>query len=288
MNKPVVRVTFDLTPGPLALLKKHCRVVRRGDADGLLCLLRDCVDASVMTPRLKVISQMAVGVDNIDLAAARERGIVVTNTPDVLTDATADLAFALILACARGIASGDRFMRAGRPWRWEPFGFLGRDVSGATLGIVGAGRIGRAVARRAKGFGMNVLLCRPEPLDRVLRESDFVSLHVPGRPENRHLIGARQLKSMKRTAFLINTARGTVVDEKALVRALKGGRIAGAGLDVYEREPALEPGLRTLENVVLLPHVGSATHRTRGTMAELAVRNAVAVLAGRKPLTPVT
>ena len=287
--KPSVRVTFDLAAGPLALLRKHLRVVSRRDVEGLICLLRDRIDASVMTPRLRVISQMAVGTENIDLEAARERGIVVTNTPDVLTETTADLAFGLILACARGIAKWDRFLRGGpRPaWRWEPFGYLGRDVHGATLGIVGNGRIGRAVARRAKGFGMKVLFCRPLPLARILRESDFVSLHVPGRAANRHLIAARELGMMKRTAMLINTARGTVVDEPALVTALRRGTLAGAGLDVYEREPELATGLRGLDNVVILPHIGSATVATRHAMATLAVRNAVAVLEGRRPITPV-
>jgi glyoxylate reductase len=286
--KPRVRVTFDLPPGPLALLRRHARVVRAGDADGLVCLLRDRVDASVMTPRLRVIAQMAAGFENIDLAAAAARGVVVTNTPDVLTETTADLAFGLILACARGIAKWDAFMRRQERWRWEPFGFLGRDVHHKTLGIVGAGRIGRAVARRARGFGMRVLCCRPVPLERLLRESDFVSLHVPLNASTRHLLGARELARMKRTAVLVNTSRGPVVDERALVRALEAGRIAGAGLDVYEREPALAAGLRGLENVVLLPHIASATVETREAMAMLAVRNAVEVLAGRGPITPVS
>jgi glyoxylate reductase len=263
----------------------------------LLCLLTERIDADLLTaaPRLRAVANCAVGYDSIDLAAATAHGIVVTNTPDVLTETSADLAFALLLAAARRVAEGDRLVRSGN-WRgWAPDQLLGTDVHGATLGIVGLGRIGAAVARRAQGFGMRVLyaqrhrLRRPPAgavyvsLPRLLAQSDFVSLHVPLTPATRHMIGVRQLTRMKRTAILVNTSRGPVVDQRALAHALTTGRIAGAGLDVYEREPEVPAALRALSNVVLTPHVASATTATRRRMATLAARNLAAALAGREP-----
>ncbi len=245
-----------------------------------------------------MIANMGVGYNHIDIAAATRRGIPVSNTPGVLTDATADLAFTLILAVARRVVEGDRRVREGKFKLWAPFLFLGREVSGKTLGIVGFGRIGRAVARRAAGFGMRVLYHnrsrltpaeeRESPaeyadLNTLLAQADFVSLHVPLSGETRHLIGAEELSRMKPTAYLINTARGPVVDEVALLATLQRGMIAGAGLDVYENEPALTPGLADLPNVVLLPHVGSATLETRTAMAAMAARNLIAGLDGQRP-----
>ena len=273
---------------------------RIGDRDGLLCMITDAVDEELLgrAPRLKMIANMGVGYNHIDIAAATRRGIPVSNTPGVLTDATADLAFTLILAVARRVVEGDRRVREGKFKLWAPFLFLGREVSGKTLGIVGFGRIGRAVARRAAGFGMRVLYHnrsrltpaeeRESPaeyadLNTLLAQADFVSLHVPLSGETRHLIGAAELSRMKPTAYLINTARGPVVDEVALLAALQKGAIAGAGLDVYENEPALTPGLADLPNVVLLPHVGSATLETRTAMAAMAARNLIAGLDGQRP-----
>lgn len=266
--------------------------------DGLLCMLSDRIDAEVMDAgsRLKVISTYAVGYNNIDVAEASRRGIAVANTPGVLREATADLAFALLMAAARRIPESDRFVRAGKFHGWEPEMMLGREVHGRTLGIVGLGDIGAAVARRAGGFDMEVLYHNRTPssraaevsatflpLDELLRRSDFVSLHVPSTRETRHLIGERELGLMKRTAILINASRGEVVDEAALVRALKGGTIAGAGLDVYEREPDLSPGLAELDNVVLTPHTGSGTHEARERMAVMAAQSLLDVLDGRRP-----
>lgn len=253
--------------------------------DALLCLLTDRIDAGFLAanPGLRIVANMAVGTDNIDLAAATRLGIAVSNTPDVLTDATADLAFALLLAAARRLAWADRYVRAGGFVGWNPELGIGLDVTGRTLGIVGAGRIGRAVAERARGFRMEVLLhsrSSGPPLAELLERSDFVSLHVPLTQQTRHLIGAAELARMKRTAVLVNTARGPIVDEAELVDALREGRIAAAGLDVFEREPALAPGLRDLPQVVLAPHVGSATVATRARMAEVAARNVVAALLG--------
>ena len=267
------------------------------DVDGLLCLVTERIDADLLAaaPRLRAVANCAVGYDNIDVAAAAARGIVVTNTPDVLTETSADLAWALLLAAARRIAEGDRFVRSGAWQGWSPDLLLGTDVHGATLGIVGLGRIGAAVARRARGFGMRVLytqrqrLRRPPAgarfasLHRLLAQADFVSLHVPLTPATRHLVGARELARMKRTAILVNTSRGQVVDERALVRALASGRIAAAGLDVYEREPEVPAALRALPNVVLTPHIASATTQTRRRMALLAATNLAAALAGHEP-----
>ncbi len=254
-------------------------------ADALLCLLTDRIDAEFLAgaPRLRIVANMAVGTDNVDLAAAARLGIAVSNTPDVLTDATADLAFALLLAAARRLAWADRYVRGGGFVGWTPELGIGLDVTGRTLGIVGAGRIGRAVAERARGFRMEVLFHARSggtPLPELLERSDFVSLHVPLSPETRHLIGARELGRMKPSAVLVNTARGPIVDEAALVHALRTGVIAAAGLDVFEREPALAEGMRDLPNVVLAPHIGSATIATRARMAEVAAHNIVAALRG--------
>jgi len=267
---------------------------------GLLSMITDTVDEELFlqAPQLKMVANMAVGYNNIDVAAATRRGILVSNTPGVLTEATADLAFSLILATARRVVEGDRMVRNGDFKFWAPFLFLGREVSGKTLGIVGMGRIGQAVARRAAGFSMPVIYHSRTPLkkslektlratgvsfSRLLQEADFISLHVPLYPETTHLIGKREFNLMKRTAILINTSRGPVVDEKELLTALQKGRIAGAGIDVYENEPAITAGLETLSQAVLLPHVGSATLETRTRMAELAAENLRAGLLGRRP-----
>jgi glyoxylate reductase len=274
---------------------------------GLVCLLTDRIDAAVLAadPQLRVVANVAVGYDNIDIAAARKLGIVVTNTPGVLTHATADLAFALILGTARRLPEGDTYVRTGR---WDGFhllpDMLGADVHGATLGIFGMGRIGREVARRAAhGFDMRVLYhsrrrlpveqetslpAEYVDLDRLLAESDFLSIHAPLTPQTYHVIGAPELARMKPTAILINTSRGPLVDEAALADALAAGRIAGAGLDVFEAEPTVHSGLLELrERVVLLPHVGSATATTRRMMATVALANAAAVLRGEPPPNPV-
>jgi glyoxylate reductase len=267
----------ELPPEPAAL-----RALAAG-ADGLLCLLTDRVDAALLeaAPGLRAISVMAVGTDNVDRDAARARGIPVGNTPDVLTEATADLAFALILAAARRLPEAAAAVRDGG-WRtWEPARWLGLELHGATLGIVGAGRIGRAVARRAAGFGMRVLTHRPTPLDELLRESDVVSLHVPLTDATRHLMNAGTLARMKPGAILVNTARGSVVDQAALADALRAGRLGAAALDVTDPEP-LPPDHPLLDapNLLVVPHIGSATHATRARMADMAVDNLLAALAG--------
>jgi lactate dehydrogenase-like 2-hydroxyacid dehydrogenase len=271
-------------------------------ADGLLPTVTDRLTAEVLsaTPRRAgIIANFGAGVDHIDLDAAREAGIVVTNTPGVLTDATADLTIALLLAVARRIGEGERIVRSGAWTGWGPTQMLGSAVTGSTLGIVGMGRIGRAVARRAtRGFGMRVLYHQPRPvdeaeiagldvrradLDELLAESDAVTLHCPATPETRHLIDARRLAGMRPGAFLVNTARGEVVDEAALADALASGTIAGAGLDVYEHEPHVPEALLRLENVVLLPHLGSATREARVAMGDRAVDNLEAFLRGDPP-----
>ena len=269
------------------------------DREGLLCLLIDRVDAHVIEscPRLRGIANCAAGFDNIDVGAAKRRGIPVSNVPGVLTETTADLAWALILAVARRVVEADRFTRAGGFRGWEMDLLPGTDVHGKTLGIIGAGRIGAAVAERSVGFRMRLIYCSRRRNERIekdlggervdleplLRHSDFVSLHVPLTPQTHHLIGERELGLMKRGAVLVNTSRGAVVDEKALVRALRERRIAGAGLDVYEDEPRLAAGLAELPNTVLLPHIGSASRETRALMAERAARNLVAMLRGERP-----
>jgi glyoxylate reductase len=254
------------------------------ESDALLCMLTDRVDAALIesAPRLRAIANYAVGHDNIDLDAARARGIAVGVTPDVLTDATADLAFALLLAAARHLDTAAGAVRAGE-WRtWESDRWLGVDVHGATLGIVGFGRIGRAVAKRAEGFAMTVLATRETPLDELLERSDFVSLHCPLTPATRHLIDAGALARMRPTAILINTARGAVVDQVALAAALHNGTIAGAALDVTDPEP-IAPGdpLLGAPNLLIVPHIGSATRATRERMGEIATDNLIAALAGR-------
>jgi len=263
------------------------------DAEGLLSLVTDRVDAAVLdaAPRLKAIANMAVGTDNIDLDAAAERGIPVGNTPDVLTDATADLAFALLLALARKIVPGAAKVRDGE-WRtWEPAGDLGADLAGATLGVIGWGRIGQAVARRAEGFGMDVVHSSRSsgvPLDDLLARADFVSVHTPLTPHTRHLIDTDALARMKPTALLINTARGGVVDQDALRDALHAGQIAGAALDVTDPEPLpADHPLLDAPNLLVVPHVGSATVRTRAKMAAMAVENLLAALDGRPMPHPV-
>jgi lactate dehydrogenase-like 2-hydroxyacid dehydrogenase len=295
----VAHADTDVPPTRAQLLE-GCR-----GATAIITMLTEKIDEEVMAaagPGLKVIANVAVGYDNIDVDAAARRGITVTNTPGVLDEATADLAFALLLATVRRVVEADRFIRSGKPWIWGPQSFIGLDVSaGATLGIIGLGRTGMAVARRARAFGMNIIATgsrassseatglgvQPCDLDTVLCTSDVVSLHCPLTATNRHMIGAPQLATMKAGSYLINTARGPLVDEEALANAVESGHLAGAGLDVHELEPRVNERLRTLENVVLLPHIGSAAAATRNGMGELAVRNVAAVLSGQPALTPV-
>ncbi len=274
-------------------------------ADALVTLLTERVDAELLDaagPQLQVVANVAVGYDNIDVPACVERGVTATNTPGVLTEATADTTFALILMATRRTGEGERVIRSGQPWKWGMFYLLGTGLQGKTLGVVGMGAIGVATARRARAFGMNVIYqslfelspevaaelgSRRVELDELLATADVVSLHCPYTPETHHLIGAAQFAAMRETAYLVNTARGPIVDEAALVDALRDGQIAGAGLDVYEREPLVHPGLLELENVALLPHLGSATIETRTAMATLAAENALAVLRSEHPPTPI-
>jgi len=315
MSKPRVLITRRIPDSGIRLLKIKCEVevnpqdrpltreellmgVR--DRDGVLCMLTDKIDAEVLDaagPRVKIFANYAVGFDNLDIAAATQRGVLLSNTPDVLTDATADMAWSLLCAVARRVVEGDRYTRAGKFTGWKPLELLGLEITGKTIGIIGAGRIGQAFGQRACGFKPRLLYTanRPKPdfeaqtgasfTDRetLLREADFVSLHLPLTPETRYYIGARELNLMKQTAILINTSRGPVVDEKALVKALRERRIWGAGLDVFEREPELEPGLSALENVVITPHLGSATVETRDNMGIVAADNILAALAGEMP-----
>jgi glyoxylate reductase len=296
-----IAVEFNDSDQPLP---KFELIRRLKGKDALICHIISAVDDEVLAaaPGLKVVSNVAVGFNNIDVASARKRGIVVTNTPDVLTETTADFAWALLMAAARRVVEADHFARSGQWTRWQWDLLWGNDIHGKTLGIIGFGRIGRAVARRALGFGMRVLYhdalradvaaerelkatyAEPEML---LRESDFVSLHTLFIPETRHLIDERSLRLMKKTAILVNAARGPIVDEAALVRALTEGWIAGAGLDVFEDEPKIHPGLLPLKNVTLAPHIASASLDTRLAMATLAVRNCLAVLEGKPAITPV-
>jgi glyoxylate reductase len=272
-------------------------------ADALLCMLSDRIDVEVLdaAPLLRVVSNYAVGFDNIDVAAARQRGIEVTTTPGVLTDATADLAWALLLAAARNLGAGERLVRAGEWTGWAPRQLLGEPLRHQTLGIVGMGAIGQAVARRAQGFGMKVVYFNrnqvaPEietslgaefvSFDDLLRRSDFLSLHAPLNDQSRHMFDARAFRLMKPTAVLVNTGRGALIDEAELVNVLGEGRIAAAGLDVYEFEPKITDGLLTLDNVVLAPHLGSASTLARGDMVRLCCENIVEVLAGRPAVTP--
>ncbi|HEY2995583.1 MAG TPA: D-glycerate dehydrogenase [Methylomirabilota bacterium] len=296
-----VRVEYNDSDQPLPKADLIKRLEGKG---GLVCHILSAIDDEVLAvPGLKVVSNVAVGYNNIDVAAARKRGVVVTNTPDVLTETTADFAFMLLMAAARRVVEADRYVRAGnwKTWKWDLL--WGADIHGKTLGVVGFGRIGRAVARRGLGFGMRVLYydtVRAEAaaerelnatavdMDTLLRQSDFVTLHTLLTPETRHLINERTLRLMKKTAILINAARGPVVDEAALVRALSEKWIAGAGLDVFEEEPKIHPGLLLLDNVTLAPHIASASGETRIAMATLAVRNCLAVLDGKPALTPVS
>jgi glyoxylate reductase len=289
---------IDLHAGDTAIAPDDLRR-RVADKDALVSLLTDPIDRAVIdaAPKLKVIANVAVGYNNIDVAYARARGIVVTHTPDVLTESVADFTWAMILAITRRLSEGERMVRSGRWKGWALDFMLGTELKGKQLGLVGVGRIGRAVAARAPAFGMRVVYTEPRDvdlpnaenisLDRLLNTSDIVSLHVPLTPETKHLIDRKALARMKRSAYLINTARGPVVDEAALAWALQQHLIAGAALDVFENEPAVHPDLLALENVLLVPHLASATTETRTAMADLAADNVLAVLAGHPPLTPV-
>jgi glyoxylate reductase len=316
MSKPKAYVTRMLPERGLNIIKKNFEtevwqdyappprnvlLEKVKNVDALVTLLSDKIDAEAFNqaPGLKIISQLAVGFDNIDLQGATKRGIYVTNTPEVLTDTTADFAWALLMAIARRVVEADKYVRNGQ-WRvaWHPSMMQGRDVYGATIGIVGAGRIGYAMAKRATGFSMKILfydvIPRPEmekdfgakrtDLDTLLKESDFVSVHVPLMKETHHLINSDKLKLMKKTAYLINNSRGPVVDEKALYEALKEGRLGGAGLDVFEQEPtsASNPLLK-LDNMVVAPHISSASYETRSKMSEMVAENLLSFFEGKKP-----
>jgi glyoxylate reductase len=293
-----IRTRFHLLSEPDRSLPTRADLTKGfSQAQAAICTLTERIDRDILehAPQLKVIANHAVGYNNIDVSAAAARGVVVTNTPDVLTEATADLTWALLLAAARRIPEGHALAQTGGWTGWEPTQLLGSEVSGQTLGIVGMGRIGQAVARRAAGFKMPVLYCRkgrqsiqsPDSswreaaFEELLERADFITLHVPLTPETRHLIGGDALSRMRPTAYLINTSRGPVVDEAALAAALSAGRLAGAGLDVYEDEPKIHPGLLGLPHVVTLPHVGSATVKTRVKMGMMCVENVLAVLEGR-------
>jgi glyoxylate reductase len=316
MPKPKIFVTRELPERGLKIIREHFDtevwpeyapppkkviIEKARNVDALASLLSDKIDAEVFdaAPKLKIVTQLAVGFDNIDIPEATKRGIYVTNTPEVLTDTTADFAWTLLMAVARRVVEADKYVRTGQ-WKvgWHPAMLAGRDVYGATIGVVGAGRIGYAVAKRAKGFDMKILfydvIPRPEmekdlgakkvDLDTLLKESDFVSIHVPLMKETHHLINAEKLKLMKKTAYLINNSRGPVIDEKALYEALKNGQIAGAGLDVFEQEPApVDNPLLKFDNVVVAPHISSASLETRSQMAEMVAENLVAFFEGRKP-----
>ncbi len=315
--KPAVLVTKRIYPEAVEYLKEHCTVDDVGNDEGLtaeelssrvrgkqgvVAQLTDRFSAEVIDALegVKIIANVAVGFDNIDVPAATRQGILVTNTPDVLTETTADFAFALLLAAARRVVEAHQFVHAGQWRKWSIDLLVGQDVHHRTLGLFGMGRIGQAVARRGCGFSMRILyhdaVRAPEsverelqlefvPAEQLLREADFVSLHVPLLPSTRKLIGEPQLKLMKKTAILVNTARGPVVDEAALAKALSEGWIAGAGLDVFEREPQVNPELLKLTNVVLAPHIASASVDTRREMSMLAARNVVAALEGNRPFT---
>jgi glyoxylate reductase len=291
-----VEVWQEYGPPPKQVLLEKAR-----DADALVTMLSDKMDAEILAaaPKLKIIAQLAVGYDNIDLQEATKRGVAVTNTPEVLTETTADFAWALLMAAARRVVEADRYVRGGL-WKvaWHPSMFAGRDIYGATIGIVGAGRIGQAMAKRARGFNMRILYsshtAKPEieketdakhvEMEELLREADFVTLHVPLTSETRHLINAERLKLMKSTAYLISNSRGPVVDEKALYDSLKAGNLAGAGLDVFEQEPKPQSNpLLTLENVVVAPHISSASIETRAKMSEMVAENILAYFRGEKP-----
>ncbi|MEM3783919.1 MAG: glyoxylate reductase [Candidatus Bathyarchaeia archaeon] len=317
MAKPKVYVTRELPERGMKIIMerfeaevwpeygpppKETIIEKARDVDALVTLLSDKIDAEVFdaAPKLKIVAQTAVGFDNIDVGEATKRGIYVTNTPGVLTETTADFAWALLMAVARRVVEADRYVRTGQ-WKvgWHPSMLLGRDIYGATLGIVGAGRIGTAVAKRAKGFNMKILYYDVVPmppeiekeldakrvdLDTLFKESDFISIHVPLIKETYHLVNEEKLRLMKKTAYLINNSRGPVVDEKALYKALKEGWIAGAALDVFEQEPTpMDNPLLRLDNIVVAPHISSASHETRSRMAEIAAENLVAFFEGKQP-----
>lgn len=311
--KPKVFLTRAIPESAISRLQEHTRLTMNTNdrvlskeelidgvagQDGLLCLLTDKIDGAVMdaSPYLKIIADYAVGFNNIDIEAATSRGIPVSNTPGVLTETTADMAFALMLAAARRVAEADRYIRSGKWKGWGPMQFLGTDISRASLGIIGMGRIGQAVARRAVGFGMKIYywnrtrLSEEEEsrmgvaygaLEEIFETCDFISLHVAYNEETHHLVNTENLSRMKSTAFLVNTSRGSVIDEKALVEALRQKRLAGAGLDVFENEPEVASGLLSMDQVVLAPHLGSATLATRTRMAMIAIENLLAVLSGK-------
>jgi glyoxylate reductase len=319
MAKPMVVVTRAVPREALELLAAHATVDANGadvgytpeelisharNADAMVSLLTDRIDDSILAQcsKLKVVANVAVGYDNIDVAAAAWRGVTVTNTPGVLTDATADFAWALLLAVARNVVPADRYVRDGRFREWMMMEFHGSELAGRTLGIAGFGRIGAAVARRGRGFGMHVIYANSRRVAQALEEetgahfvdketllasSDVLSLHVPLTPATRHYLSDTEFALMKQSAFVINTARGPVIDEAALARALTSGAIRGAGIDVFEREPAVDPALLAAPNTVLAPHIASATTETRTKMALMAAENVIAVLAGKSPVNPV-
>ncbi|MBS7639930.1 MAG: glyoxylate reductase [Candidatus Bathyarchaeia archaeon] len=314
--KPKVYVTREIPERGMKIILEHFDaevwpeygpppkkviIEKARDVDALVTLLSDKIDAEIFdaAPKLKIVAQMAVGYDNIDVKEATKRGIYVTNTPGVLTETTADFAWALLMAIARRVVEADKYVRDGK-WKvsWHPMMLLGRDIYGATLGIIGAGRIGSAVARRAKGFNMKILyydkVRNPQiesevgakyvDLDTLLRESDFISIHVPLTEETYHMIDAEKLRLVKKTAYIINTSRGSVIDEKALCEALREGRLAGAALDVFEQEPiSMDNPLLKLSNVILAPHIASASYETRSRMAEMVAENLIAFFEGRVP-----
>jgi len=296
-----LRERFNVVLNPVEGQMARDQLLRAvAEADGIVAMLTDRIDTQLLdaAPRLKIVANYAVGFNNVDVPAATARGVMVTNTPEVVTDATAALAWAILMGIARNVVVVARFTRSGRWTEWRPEAFIAADITGTTLGIVGLGRIGQAMAKRAAGFEMRVLYTDAQrasrdveerlgasfvPLDTLLRESDFVTIHVPLFDATRHLIDARALSLMKPTAYLINAARGPIVDERALVRALGAGTIAGAALDVYEDEPRLAEGLAELDNVILIPHLGANSRRTRDRMAAMTVENIAAALGGEIP-----
>jgi glyoxylate reductase len=319
-QRPRIVVTREIPKAGLEVLRAagetwvspHDRPLDRDElfeavagAEGIVTMLHDPVDDAFLDaagPQLRVVANFAVGFNNVDVEACARRGVIATNTPGVLTDATADLAFALILIATRRLGEAERFVRSGQSWSWNTFFMLGAGIQGKTLGVVGLGAIGTAVARRARAFGMDVIYNAPSRKPEaeaelgarfadfydLLESADVVTLHCPLTDETHHLVNVKSLERMKPSAYLINTTRGPVVDEPALVAALRDGTIAGAGLDVYEDEPEIHPGLLELENVVLIPHLGSATVETRDAMATLAAENVAAVLRGEPAKTPIT
>jgi len=317
-DRPNVLVTRPIMDAPLARLHERCDVTVHenefgiprdellrviGGRDAIVTMLTEKVDAEFLAaagPQLKIVANHAVGFDNVDVPACTEAGVLATNTPDVLTETTADTAFALLMAAARRVGEGERFLRTGTPWIWGPLMMLGQDVHHKTIGILGFGRIGQAVARRAKGFGMRIVYsdavqlpgeveaetgAERLELGELLSQADFVSIHTNLTPDTRHLFGAEAFRAMKPTAVVVNTSRGPVIDESALAEALGSGEIFAAGLDVFEREPEVEPRLLQLENAVVIPHLGSATVDTRNAMGDVVVDNVFAAIDGARPPT---